>query len=477
LKTSPPPDLLRATASQAPIASLASLRQAGRAPALPFALTLPDGGRLEFTRLLRLLPDKRLAGLALCNGEPAFAKLFIGDEAIRHGERERAGLTALLAAGLPTPALRFAGPIGEGGYLVLTEWLDGAAALKEHWSAPIELPPLLSAMRLLGRLHDAGLVQHDPHFGNFLLHQGLLLLIDGDGVRADASAAGQLANLARLLAELEPVWDGQRQQLLQAWGRQVDAKALDAAVIAARQRRLRRYLAKTVRDCSPFAVQKTFRRFTAVLRDEAPGLQPLLASPDAAMAAGQLLKNGNTCTVAAVEAGGRTVVVKRYNLKHWRHALSRLWRPSRAWHSWQTAHRLDFYGIATPRALALVEERRGALRGRAFFIAEHCPGVNLLTLLDPAREPEPAMQQVLRELFALLYRLRITHGDLKATNLLWHAGRIVLIDLDALTEHRSASAFARAWRRDRERLLRNWPADSVLARWLEQVLPGYSPGH
>lgn len=457
---------------KAPIASLESLRQAGREPSLPFALILPDGGRLEFTRLLRLLPGKRLAGLALWNGQPVFAKLFVGTNALRHGARERAGLAALATAGLPTPALRFAGTLDEGGYLVLTAFLDGAAALKEQWFAPIERQPLLSAMRLLGRLHDAGLVQHDPHFGNFLLHQGQLLLIDGDGVRADASASGQLANLARLLAELEPIWDEQRPMLLQAWGRRVDADALDRAVAAARQRRLRRYLAKTVRDCSQFAVQKEFRRFTAVLRNEWPLLQPLLANPDAATAAGQLLKNGNTCTVAAVEAGGRTLVVKRYNLKNWRHALSRLWRPSRAWHSWQAAHRLDFYGIATPRALALVEERWGALRGRAFFIAEHCPGPNLLTLLDPAREPDPAIQQALGELFRTLYRLRITHGDLKATNLLWHAERIVLIDLDALAEHGSAGTFARAWRRDRERFLRNWPADSTLVGWLERALPG-----
>jgi len=460
--------------STAPNVSLESLRLAGREPSLPFALSLPDGGRLEFTRLLRLLPGKRLAGLARWNDEPAFAKLFIGAQAIRHGERERAGLAALAAAGLPTPALRFAGPTGEGGYLVLTEFLDGASALGELPTSPQEPQPVLSAMRLLGRLHEAGLVQHDPHFGNFLRHDGQLLMIDGDGVRADPSASGQLANLARLLAELEPVWDGQRQQLLQAWGRQADAKALDAAVLTARQRRLRHSIAKTVRDCSQFVVQKTFRRFTAALREPWPALQTLLADPDAAMAAGQCLKDGNTCTVAAIEAAGKTLVVKRYNLKNWRHALSRAWRPSRAWHSWQTAHRLDFYGIATPRALALIEERRGALRGRAFFIAEHCPGPNLLTLLAPSREPEPAIQQALRELFELLYRLRITHGDLKASNLLWHAGRIVLIDLDALTEHRSASTFARAWRRDRERLLRNWPADSALVRWLERALPGYS---
>ncbi len=457
--------------SGVPVVSLDILRQAGRRPALPFALALADG-RLEFVRLLRLLPARRLAGQAAWNGRPVFAKLFIGADALRHGQREHAGLAALTAAGLPTPTVLFAGAVGDGGYLVLSEFLAGAAALDEAPLSPHDPQPLLPAMALLGRLHGAGLVQRDLHPGNFLCHQGQLLLIDGDGVRSDPSAAGQLTNLALLLAQLTPAWDGQHERLLQAYGRTIDTVALAAAVAVARQKRLRHFLVKTVRDCSQFAVNKTFWRFTAALRDEWPGLQPLLQDPDATMAAGKLLKDGGTCTVAAVEAAGRTVVVKRYNLKHWRHALSRAWRPSRAWHSWQAAHRLAFYGIATPRPLALVEERLGALRGRAFLVTEHCPGTNLLDLLDPAREPEPVMQQALRETFETLHRLQITHGDLKATNLLWQAGRVVLIDLDALTEHRSKSAFARAWRRDRGRLLRNWPAGSVLANWLQRVLPG-----
>ena len=67
--------------------------------------------------------------------------------------------------------------------------------------------------------------------------------------------------------------------------------------------------------------------------------------------------------------------------------------------------------------------------------------------------------------------MRISHGDLKATNLLWDQGRIVLIDLDAMVQHRSVRQHARAWQRDRSRLLRNWPQDSVLYQWLEANLP------
>jgi serine/threonine-protein kinase RIO1 len=132
---------------------------------------------------------------------------------------------------------------------------------------------------------------------------------------------------------------------------------------------------------------------------------------------------------------------------------------------------LRFYGVATPAPLALVEERFGPLRRRGFLINEFCPGDDLLHLLAPEREPATDMARAIIDLFRTLHALRISHGDLKASNLLWHEGRVVIIDLDALVEHRSAYGHARAWRRDRERLLRNWPAASRLHHWLDANLP------
>jgi hypothetical protein len=40
-----------------------------------------------------------------------------------------------------------------------------------------------------------------------------------------------------------------------------------------------------------------------------------------------------------------------------------------------------------------------------------------------------------------------------------------------MTQYASAAAHARAWRRDRARLLANWPAESGLHRWLDEHLP------
>ena len=81
------------------------------------------------------------------------------------------------------------------------------------------------------------------------------------------------------------------------------------------------------------------------------------------------------------------------------------------------------------------------------------------------------MAKAILRLFATLHRLKISHGDLKATNLLWQDGKIIVIDLDALRQHNSTSGYARAWRRDRARLLRNWPVSSPLYVWLDANLP------
>lgn len=454
---------------------IARLREAGRSPELPFELDLGAGERLEFRRLLRLLPGKRLVGEAEWQGRTVLAKLFISTAGKRHARREQEGIEALLRAGIPTPLLLATRAMHDGGMAILSEFLPGANSLAERWSAAesggeqAQLACLQPALQLLARMHAAGLVQDDLHLGNFLEYDGRWFVIDGDAVRTVAPMPVTVAhdNLALLLAQLLPCWDAYLPAMAAMYGENVDLHALAASVRRQRAGRLAHFLGKTLRDCSQFAVQRDVRRVQSVLREAQPQLSALLNDPDAAIAAGALLKNGNTCTVA----GHGDVVIKRYNLKNWRHALSRAWRPSRAWHAWREAHRLQFFGIATPTPLAMLEERIGPLRRRAFLFCEYCPGQNLLTLLSADSAPPQEIADAVVRLFEALCALRITHGDLKASNLLWHEGRIVVIDLDAMVQHRSPAAFARAWRRDRARLLRNWPSASMLHGWLDRHLP------
>lgn len=477
------------TPNAAPLLDPAALRMAGRTPSVPFRIRLHGGQELIVIRLLRVLPGKRVVGEGRLDGQPVLAKLFIDRNSARHWAREHRGISALEKAAIPTPPLLLAAALPDGGHVLLTRFLDPATTVLEDWRAlPHPVQPgdedavalLAPAFALLGQLHLAGLSHDDLHLGNFLRHHDALLLIDGDAVRdhghCPLSAQPAARDLAMLIAQLPRTWDGHLQPLLDAYsGQAPDQARLSPLILTAlkseRAWRLRDYLDKTGRDCSLFRVRRHFNRFEVVVRTEAAALAPLLEDPDRWIEDGTILKRGNTCTVARISIDGRLLVIKRYNLKNWRHTLSRLWRPSRGWHSWREAHRLSLFGIATPAPLALIEERWGLLRGRAWLITAFCPGRDLLAHLDPEREPPAAEAAALQTLFATLHREQISHGDLKATNLLWDNGEIKVIDLDAMHQHRSAAAHARAWQRDRQRLLRNWPAHSPLYQWLDQHLP------
>lgn len=455
-------------------ATAASLRQAGRQPPAQFRIELEDGRSLDMWRLLRILPGKRLTGVGLLEGQIVLAKLFIAhDGSERHWERERRGIAALDERGVPTPQLLEADRLKAGGHYLLTEFIADA----RNPAGAVPPAPVFTA---LGRLHACGLVQEDAHFGNFLLVGDRVLIIDGDAIRPVAAAAETTRNLALLLAQIPPAEESaQRDVLLAAYRAGHPTPKLDMARLAAeiarvRRRRIADYLKKCLRDCSQFKVERRLDRFAAVVREEAGFLAPHLADPDRWMESGVPLKRGNTATVARVEAGGRQFVVKRYNIKGAGHAVSRCWRPSRAWHAWLEGHRLGFLGITTPRPLALIERRLGPLRGHAWLVTEYCPGENLAIRLAPHLDASPPAAELAAvcNLFKQLTAACVSHGDLKATNLLWDGDRLSLIDLDAMRQHKGADSFARAWRKDRARFLRNWPAGSRLRATLETALPG-----
>jgi tRNA A-37 threonylcarbamoyl transferase component Bud32 len=236
------------------------------------------------------------------------------------------------------------------------------------------------------------------------------------------------------------------------------------------------HLRQTLQPSPLFDVRRSFRRFTSAAREDADWLAPLLDAPDAVMATGEVLKDDDGATIVRVDFAGRSLVIKRYNIKSRMHALSRAFRPSRAWRSWREGHRLCFLGFNTPRPRAMIEERFGPIRRRAWIVTDHCSGPTLTLHLRPhvdAAEPPPAEGVALLRLMETFHARRIKHGDCKADNLIWDkaTGEVVAVDLDATTQHIFSFAAARSWRCDRARLLANWPKESGLYRWLDARLP------
>ncbi|WP_339843365.1 lipopolysaccharide kinase InaA family protein [uncultured Halopseudomonas sp.] len=472
------------------------LREAGRTPPLPLTLATPSG-ELTVTNWLRVLPQRRLVGVGKLAGQAVLVKLFIANRARQHWQREIDGLAALQAAQLQTPGVLAKGALAPEGFFICTDYLEEAVTLQQMWSELGRLsnrlqpsPENPEAITLLGRalssiglLHRAGLIQSDLHMGNFLLHGDQVHVIDGDAVIAlsqgqPLSAKDAEKNLAVFFAQLDSCWDSLVELLLIDYLQVNAERALnpDRLMVQVREVRLKRlndWLSKAVRDCTHFSVRRCWTRFAAVVREQALALGPILDHPNAPFAGAPTLKDGGSSSVTLVETAEGSLVVKRYNIKGILHWLTRFWRPSRAWHSWLAGHRLQFLGIATPAPLAMIESRFGPLRRRAWLVTEYCPGQNLLELFgaDGLHPPNDQQGAALLAMTSQLFEARISHGDFKATNLLWDAGQVWLIDLDSMQAHNSESAFQAAWAKDRARLVRNWPTGSPLAIWLDARLP------
>jgi len=474
---------------------LSELKNAGRTPALPINLALADAAgpaELQLLTLLRVLPGQRYVGAGVWRGRPVLAKLLVGQKAPRHFQRELEGVRLLAAQGMTTPLLLADGlEQNEGGWL-LFEFLEQSQSLGEAWAEVEHQTPLNDAQQAvlgealsaIAQLHTKGLWQEDLHLDNLLRSHGKLYLIDGAGIRVEEagkplSRQKVLENLGVFFAQLPKSLEPFTEELLVHYllsnaEHGLPMEALQKQTDKVRSWRLKDYLDKTGRDCSLFSVVDGASGLRAIRRDEEAAMLPLLAQADELLDQGHLYKTGGAASVGRVEVNGRSLVIKRYNIKDVAHWFKRFWRPSRAWHSWREGNRLLFLGIATPKPLALLEQRFIGLRGKAYLVTEYLPGPDIIERFAPyvASGDAPESELVaLDELFQQLIRERISHGDLKGHNVFWHQDRWALIDLDAMCQHSSQSSFATAFARDRARFMRNWPADSALHQLLEQRLP------
>lgn len=474
---------------------LSELKNSGRSPTLPLSLELADAAgpaQLQLLTLLRVLPGQRYVGAGVWRGRPVLAKLLVGPKAARHFQRELQGVRLLAEQGLTTPLLLADGlQEGEGGWL-LFEFLEGAQSLGDAWKQVEKLPVLADeqtavlaeALGAIAQLHAKGLWQEDLHLDNLLRHNGKLHLIDGAGICVEEagkplSRQKVLENLGVFFAQLPKSLEPFTEELLVHYllsnaEHALPLEALEKQVNKVRGWRLRDFLNKVGRECTLFSVQRGPFALRAIRREEEAAMLPVLAQADALLDQGHLYKTGGAASVGRVEAAGRTLVVKRYNIKGLAHWLKRFWRPSRAWHSWREGNRLEFLGIATPRPLAVLEQRFLWLRRRAYLVTEYLPGPDIIErfapFVDSGEAPESELL-ALDRLFAQLIRERISHGDFKGHNLFWQEDRWALIDLDSMCQHSSLSSFAPAFARDRARFMRNWPESSNLYQVIDRRLP------
>jgi serine/threonine protein kinase len=187
----------------------------------------------------------------------------------------------------------------------------------------------------------------------------------------------------------------------------------------------------------------------------------------------EILKDGDTSTVWSTTSGDHKLVVKRYNIKGGWQGLKRMLRCSNAENSWKNAHILKTCGIGTPCPVALVEKRIGPLKRQTYFISEY---VEAITCSSFFKEPHqhkiplfPVAQKII-ELFSLLKKYKISHGDMKGTNILISDNKPILTDLDYMQQFRSQSLFKYRHSRDKKRFIRVWQNAPAVAKLFTSLL-------
>ncbi|WP_126456893.1 lipopolysaccharide kinase InaA family protein [Sulfuriflexus mobilis] len=453
------------------------LWDSGYTPILPLGIDLPDGSHITCDEVVRAMPGRRYVCRGKWGERDVFIKLFMQEaRATREWQNEQRGIGKLEEKAIAAPKLLLSTSLTQpAAHVLVYAALEQVQSSRERWESEDDEGRhqlLEELVDLLATHHAAGLRQQDLHMRNFLYSGSILYTLDAADIEINPGELNKQAsveNLAALFALLRPEYD---QWLAEFYARycqhrgwQVDPH--DEAKLLVEVRRQRRYkqnkfLDKVFRHCTAFVANKTWRRFHVYDRHEDKALfRELVSNPDIlpVTAHRSILKAGNTCTVTSVRIGQQQLVCKRYNIKNIWHGLGRAFRPSRASRSWRSAHRLLMHGIATAKPLALIENRFGPLRGTAWFIMQAVEGPSAHEFF---REPSVSQAEQFSiasqfaEMLIIMRREQISHGDMKATNFMISDGRLVVLDLDALRQHRNKSCFEYAFRRDLRRFFQNW---------------------
>ena len=361
-------------------------------------------------------------------------------------------------------------PLDEFAMERLPEWPEPRRSQVRH-----RLARALGIMT--ARLHDAGFLHEDFHPGNLLVRfpsvdEPELVMIDLDALRTKKRLKWKLAcqNLALLdhffwlrssrtdrCRFLKNYLENRSDELPEI---HLFARRIEKSTRSWAERLWKRWGRRCRSTNKYFEVVDGSLCWAVRSRDLDPGeIRSLLDDPDAPFrgADATVLKDSRTTTVAETTmlVGGRPrpVIYKRFNRKKWLDPLLNLFRPSRAWRSWQAGQDLVSRGIPTPQNLAYLSRRRPFRSNPLFWFLPHETylitvkeeaTVNLATYVSAILPSLPfelrrarirRLATSLSRLVRSLHERSLSHRDLKAANILIRIDtlevedRLSLIDL------------------------------------------------
>ena len=465
---------------------------------IPFELFLSNNEPpLQCSKLLRFIPGKRAVFSGLWGEKNIAAKFFFKPFRYKkHVNKEIKGNYLLEHAGIPTSKILYSEFCKElKSHILIFEFIEGSTTLEKIFESDKNPESdnlqvarkryLIFLVRLIAKIHQKGLIHNDLHPDNFLLKKETIYALDGASIRQVSAARplkkeASLKNLAVILSQINFVDSSLLYDLATAYAEErkynrddQTARRLEILIQKSHESRTAKYLKKIHRRSTQIVCKKSFSSFVLCQRKYyTAAMESFLQNPDMAFhnPGTSLLKAGNTATVVRYKIDGKQLVVKRYNMKNRFHALRLSFKKTRADISWHSAHLLLKNRINTPEPVAVKEIRFGPLRNRSFFIYEYIKGKNARQFfLDAKAEEAKIIAESIINLFYKLKSLKISHGDMKATNIIIHDDKPFLIDLDSMKWHKRELRFSHAWKKDKKRFMKNWENSPETAKLFKRL--------
>jgi tRNA A-37 threonylcarbamoyl transferase component Bud32 len=402
------------------------------------------------------LGNKRQVLDAVWDQQPVILKLFTSTtKAKYHAVREWRALKLLQERELNSPAPLFYGKTDQSNWAVVIEKIVDAQNVRKVWDntadAAGKCDLLCKVARELVKQHCKGVLQKDLHLGNFLLKDQEVLALDASEMRFRPHEVNKKQTITQL-ASLASAWpDEDTDSAIRICEEYAQARSwkfspFDLALFRkkmalSRKTAVQKALKKCLRTSKGHQRIEQGSYCGVATRDffEKADFAKFVEDVDQLMQSGQILKSGNTCFVSRINWAGEDVVVKRYNHKGIMHTVRHTIKRSRARRSWLHAHRLGMLNVATPRPLAYLEHCKSRLVWKSYFVTKYVEGQRLYVFLRDSNVTKQQRSTVTTQIGALLAKLekhRISHGDLKHSNILITESGPVLTDLDAMITHR-----------------------------------------
>ncbi len=472
--------------------SITELRDIGHHCMLPFYLGLSinsdDLPPVHCIELVRSIPGRRLVFYAKWQGSEVFAKVFIDARtATRDGKREQKGFELLSRSNITTPELLFAGALTAGaGFILLFARIYPAVTFQDIWLQSAENTKLRqqlieSIYRVFASHHNAGLIHRDPHQRNFLIAEDVVYTLDCADIELldrQPKKVEVLDNLATFFAIMHADMDSQIGMAFLVYSNErhwmfsdIDKSMLLSRIVKKRQRSRELYLSRKIfRECTEFVSHQRSGKFVAYRRDyDSAALQRFIESPDQYINnyVDRYLKRGRSSTVAVTVFDEKLYVVKYYNVNNLWGAITHAGNSKHMRYCWINAHRLIINNIESAKPIALIENTIGPFRLSSFFVTEYTSGPNIAEYIqsdEVSQQQKHDLVRVIIKLFSALNNLQISHGNMKAANIIIHNNNPYLVGLNLMRRHKLSFFFKPQFKKDIQRFLENWPAKDDVAK-------------